>query len=738
MPEHSDQRNEPESTPVPPGHVDETDSLDGLRQLLGVDKLSDRMRERMQRVIDGMDAADGHTVAGPRRHRAAAPDPTDMSWPHLPGCAAPSCAKLAEQILADARRASDDIIATAHRVAAEMTEAAMTQAEQSVRRIHRTGQQPHPPATTGHERQNQNPPVLATSPDADAEATGRRWCTQLIEAGAFFPAGKKAVRRALSGYAAVLTQQLGSGQALLLGRQLGTELIELGANQPQTVAVSLTVLARHLIGARPELTEQVSDVLAAVAAGFAAGLRDDVLRQQESLQLAARVAAEQSSLSLRAGDAPPRRLAMYDPLTGLAGRTLLMQRLQQTTNRAGARSRQVGLCLIDLTRFSSINYRYGFDVGDQVLINVARTLQAATRHDGPIAQDYLLTRVGSDDFAILIEDSAGYPHMVELAEKIHEALATPIDVPSTAIKVQARIGIVVVSAAHADGNTMLINAEAAVRQARRTRTRWAVHAGTAPSTVPAPADLETVPLAFQPILATREDTLHGVETIARWRHPRLGDLDLRSVGQLTGNQTLVTRLAQDLLRDACTHAAQWPDPTSGAYLSIDLPVHQIGRDNLGDLILDALTETGMRPHRLQLQLSRGDIAPSELLSTTWLTRLAALGIRLALDDFGTIGTDLAYLRRLPLHELRAPAHAFTTSTTSPSTADRDLMKAVAVVAHSMKLQLTVHSVDTAAYAEAITGTGCDAVQGRHYTEPLPANSCADFLRTAPRYLTGTR
>lgn len=740
----------PSPRPGPaPGSGDEPmeEIVDDVRQILGVEGLSDAMRERMQHAIDAMSldaAATG--VATPDDSRAATRDDAgDLS--RLPECTGLPCGDVqdvAARVIADAQRTGDEIVAAAHRVAAGVTEAAMVEASRSLQRAHRAGRLPGQTESVSDDPTGDAAGAEATGAEATgsaADATGQHWYARLSEAGVFFPVAQAAVTRTLSSYTTVLGEALGSGDAAAVARRVGAELIALGVNQPQTLEHTLTVVAEHLSGG-PEAPGSVAEVLAALAAGYATELRDDVLRQQESLQLAARIAVEQSDLSLRVSAAYFRRLAWYDALTGLASRTLLLQRLQQTATRDGAPLRRVGLCLIDLVRFSTVNTRYGFDTGDRVLLNVATILRATTAHDGPVRPDYLLARAGSDEFAILVEQSAGVAHMVEIAEKVHEALSLPVEVHGAAVKVKARVGIVVVAANQADGNTMLLNAEAAVRRARASKTGWAVHedpaASAAHCAVPATADLETVPLTFQPVLAVPDHTIRGMCAIAWWRHPRLGDLDLRRVGELTGNRNLVTELAQHLLQQACTRAAQWPDVAGDPYLSLDLPVHQIGTGTLVDLLLDALGDTGLRPHRLQLQLSGADVTPVEAHSNAWLTRLASLGVRLALDDFGTGTTNLARLRDLPIHEIRTPARVLTSNAMDSRHADQGLLSAMATVAHSMNLDLTVHSVDTQAHADALVGTGCDAVQGMQYTEPILPDACPDGLTPPPHQAPDSR
>jgi len=518
--------------------------------------------------------------------------------------------------------------------------------------------------------------------------------------------------------------------------RVGGEVVALGIGRHEALPGTMGVILDHVsdgeIVRRP-----ARQVAAAFAAGFAAALQARTLAQQESLHRATQRAAREFQFALQHSEARYRRLAYYDPVTGLATKARLVQRLRQAGNGADP-ARHVGLCLIDLGGHPAVCEQFGADAGDHVLAEVTRRLQPIARH-----ADYLLARPGGQTFALLVQDSGGIAHLAEVAERISGALGEPASLPGTGLTapLQAQIGVVDVPTEGLDVARVLVDAEIALRQARAGTTGWAVYdprpAQRAESGQPVPAGrpraltsvsgLVTGPPSYQPVVKLGTGRVAGLHTRMSWRHPHLGALDLGRIGQLTGDRDTTTRLAGNLLQQACRQAMHWDGGKKGPFIGLDLPVHQIGYPDIVDLVRAALSDSGLPPKRLHLHLSGLDAVPAGEHSHTVLTALAALGVRIVLDDFGTGFSSVAYLRDLPVHGLRTPA---TLLHAAPSglAADRQLLAGMARVAHALGLTLTVHGVDDEQRAAALPGTGCDAAQGLRYGPPSTPHQVPALLR----------
>jgi diguanylate cyclase (GGDEF)-like protein len=638
-----------------------------------------------------------------------------------PGTVSASGSEPVDRLIEDARRRADGIVAAALETAVRYTDAALDQAARTVLSARRT---PAPAV----------PVELAPMPaGATPGATvGAAWYAAVQAAGVYLPIAARTSIETLDRYAAALTDAARADPADLdAGHRIGVQVVAFGISRPEALPATMGVILDHL-GDGDTLPGPARRVAGAFAAGFAAALQARTLAQQESLHRATQRAAREFQLALQNSEARYRRLAHYDPVTGLANRSRLVQRMQQAAGDADP-GRHVGLCLVEIGGHPDVSEQFGGDAGDHLLTDVAQRLRRLGRHP-----DYLVARHGAYTFALLVQDSGGLPHLAELAERLTAALADPAPLPGTGLTapLQAVVGVVDVPTGGLDVGRVLVDAEIAVRQARRGGTGWAVHdprpaKGEGARAAASVSGLVTGPPSYQPVVALDTGRIAGLHTRMAWRHPHLGTLDLNRIGQLTGDRDMTTRLAGSLLRQACRQAMSWDAAKSGPFVGVDLPVHQIGYPAIVELVGEALSDSGLRPKRLHLHLSGLDVVPAGEHSHTVLTALAALGVRLVLDDFGTGFSSVAYLRELPVHGLRTPA---TLLQTQPGgvPADRELLAGMARVAHALGLALTVHGIDDEYHAAVLAGTGCDAAQGLWYGPPSSPHQIPPLLRRRAR------
>lgn len=719
----------PERPELGPGEADEPVEhvVEDIKRIFGMRDFSDRMKQRMQRDLARLrnpvdDEPDTCAGGSSGDHGAACDLARCVGREVQDSRAARDVARVAAaKIIADARRDAQEIVAAARTVADEYTNAAILRASKALEGARRavayaegraTGQGP---AAGLSGATSAGSPGVPGNPDTPVE---ERWQAALSAVGVFFAASNSAIRQALGSYARSLQEVAHTSEGTETARRVGAELVALGVNQPAALGMTQRVLAGYLAGGNAAVSWSVWRTLSALADGFAIALRDDILRKQEALHRATVIAGMQDRLSLRVSEAQFRGAAWYDPLTGLANRVLLIERLQQSATRPGDPDRRIGLCLIDLAGFKSINDQHGTDTGDCVLSAVARRLRSLSHRDD------LLARAGSDEFTIVVEDSAGVAHMVELAEQIIAAMGEPIDVARASVRVSARVGIVVVPAGSADGNAMLFDAATAIGCAKAEDRSWAVHDPgdgdrTASTSGQARSrDLHPVPVKFQPLINLSDHNVAGFQAFAYWKHPHLREVDLRRIGNLTGNSAAVKDLAGKLLRDVCGYALRYTSDSDGPYVSIELPMHQMGFPDSVDLVSSTLDLTGLPPQRLQIQLRAFDVVCGGAYSHTIIEGLDARGVRIAIDDLGGGFPNPAYLRTLPIDVLRTPIREIT-GTGAPCSPDdnRRLLDAVAQTAHSIDLALTVYGADDPAHAAVLSGSKCDSVQGDHYAAP---------------------
>jgi diguanylate cyclase (GGDEF)-like protein/PAS domain S-box-containing protein len=427
--------------------------------------------------------------------------------------------------------------------------------------------------------------------------------------------------------------------------------------------------------------------------------------------------------------------ATHDPLTDLPNRALFLTRLGEAvadpTPGAG-----VGLCLLDLDSFKVINDSLGHVVGDHLLTAVADRLSGAVTTAGTAGA--LVARLGGDEFVVLTR-YADPIQLGALARRLHDAVAAPIAIDGYQLAVTASIGAVDAPAGNATTPADLIRAaDITLQQAKaegngrivfhdpdRNATQLTLY--TLAATLPGALDRGEFTLLYQPLVRLADGRLRGVEALLRWQHPRFGTLGPDHFIGLAEQTGAILPLGRWILTEACRTAAAHRDALPDLLLSVNIAVRQLQHPGLIDDVTRALTDSGLPPHRLQLEVTEHAVMTSDLDGPpAVLRKLADLGIRIAIDDFGTGYSNLAYLRRLPVHDLKL-AGAFLDGLRDPDhadPADLHLVTTVIQLAHGLGLTVTAEAVETAAQARCLRDLGADTAQGWHYGRPTALDQIA--------------
>ncbi|MGN9917621.1 putative bifunctional diguanylate cyclase/phosphodiesterase [Micromonospora palomenae] len=518
-----------------------------------------------------------------------------------------------------------------------------------------------------------------------------------------------------------------------VGHQVGAELVAAHIASAEGLGRTVEVIQLRLIRDLGLVADDVEDrmarLLATVATGYARALRDRTLDEQESIRRAATVARAQAERALRDSETRFRHQATHDPLTGLPNRVLFTERLTAAIGAPSRGADRVGVCFLDLDRFKVVNDSLGHQVGDALLVSVARRLRAALG-------EHLLARLGGDEFVILVERTARVDDAVAVAEAALAALAEPALVDGHELTVTASIGIVERPVAGTTPGELMRAADSTLHWAKAAGgARWSVfdpdrhRADLAryalAAAIPAAIDRGEFFLDYQPLTSLRDGTLLGVEALVRWRHPELGVLRPGSFIGLAEETGLIVRLGGWVLAAACREAESWG--ARGPFVSVNLAVRQVHRPGLVQEVRSLLAATGLPPERLQLEITESTMMSTAEEPVRALRVLADLGVRIAIDDFGTGYCNLAYLRDLPVTELKV-AGEFVTGLRSPavdpaSRTDERILASLVSLAHALDLTVTAEGVETAGQAERLRAIGCDAGQGWYFGRPGPAEGC---------------
>ncbi|AVT37450.1 GGDEF domain-containing protein [Plantactinospora sp. BB1] len=431
-----------------------------------------------------------------------------------------------------------------------------------------------------------------------------------------------------------------------------------------------------------------------------------------------------------------RYQASHDPLTGLPNRTLFFERLGEVFATGGPDDR-VGICFLDLDGFKAVNDSLGHDLGDNLLVTVARRLA-----DCVAGQGHLVARMGGDEFVILIDHNAGCRAVKAVADLALAAVAEPVQIGEHRLSVSASIGVVsgplattsvgelmkaadvTLYWAKAEGRSRWVSYDPARRA--REQTRSALVAGMSAGLARGEFTVD-----YQPIVTLADETICAVEALVRWRHPELGLLGPDEFIGLAEETGLIVDLGRWVLTRACEAASRWHREFTDARLvvSVNLAARQARDPEIVGTVSEVLRQTELPADLLQLELTESAVMATAGEPLPALRRLAALGVRLAIDDFGTGYSNLAYLRRLPIHNLKlaGPFVEGIRSSDRQGLVDGRIVDALVRLAHALGLTVTAEAVETLGQADQLRALGCDAAQGRYFAAPAPEDEITRWL-----------
>ncbi len=413
--------------------------------------------------------------------------------------------------------------------------------------------------------------------------------------------------------------------------------------------------------------------------------------------------------------------ALHDALTGLPNRALLSERLEVAIARSG--TEPIAVLFLDLDDFKGVNDRGGHVEGDHLLDEVGRRLQRSVR-----AGD-LVARIGGDEFAALLHGVDGDAASAVI-ERMNREIAEPIDVGGRPACVTASIGVALCNDPSEDAESVLSKADMAMYVAKRRGK--ANHQHFTPAVhdelierLELQADLHDAlakgqfVLEYQPILDIGGQYARGIETLVRWQHPTRGLVPPTTFIPLAEESDVIVPLGSWILRQAATQMAEWVR-TSGehdAYISVNVSPRQL-RHDLAEVVHDVLTETGLDPRHLVLELTESALV-DDAADVGVLERLRASGVRIAVDDFGTGYSSLSYLRELPIDVVKID-RSFVQDVTQGGTGEA-LIDAIVHLCGALDLQVIAEGVETQTELDVLRDLGVPSVQGFLFARPRPAD-----------------
>ena len=421
-----------------------------------------------------------------------------------------------------------------------------------------------------------------------------------------------------------------------------------------------------------------------------------------------------------------RKLALRDPLTGLANRVMFDGALNQAVQHADANSTRLALLFIDLDGFGPINQALGHHNGDRLLREAAARLRAVT---GP--QDRL-ARLGADKFLILRTDDPGTDVAAHLAGEVLECLHQPFTLPDRDTTLSASIGIAMYPE-HGAMSTLLSHAEAAMRGAKGTggATYCFFEARMASSTRDQMALLRDLRVAlangqlelfYQPKIHAASGEISGVEALMRWHHPQRGMVSPAVFIPIAERYGLIHTLGNWVIDEACRQARVWRDGGLRMRVAINLSVHQLRASDLAERIGAALARHQIQPNLLTCEITESVAMENSPVTARFFAALARVGVHISIDDFGTGYSSLSILRKLPAEELKID-RSFVLDLETSSDA-RAVAEAVVKLAKVLGLKVVAEGVETEGQNQILRALGCDELQGYLFAKPMSAKALA--------------
>ncbi|HVA02862.1 MAG TPA: EAL domain-containing protein [Acidimicrobiales bacterium] len=421
--------------------------------------------------------------------------------------------------------------------------------------------------------------------------------------------------------------------------------------------------------------------------------------------------------------------AMHDSLTGLPNRRMMHQHLTTALQQASVDDTHVALLFLDLDRFKLVNDTLGHTHGDELLIAVARRLNAHVRPSD------LVTRIGGDEFMIVLGQVVSVSQALDLANRLRFSLRAPFVVNEMEFYVSASIGLAFASGDDPDTNAEVLvrDADTAMYQAKDAgRDAVAVFDESMRTKVSERVELEhdlrravelrQLHLVYQPIVRIPHGPIEGVEALVRWAHPTLGVIPPVKFIPLAEESGLIMGIGEWVLEEALRQLAAWRHQTTGfedLYVSVNLSGAQLHDSGLVERVGEALARHGIEGTALCLELTESVVMDKPLAAAAVLSALRRLDVRLAIDDFGTEYSSLAYLKRFPVTSLKIDK-SFVDTLEDDDSSDATLIAAVVAMAHALGITTIAEGVETTSQAHRLMDLGCDALQGYLYSRPVRA------------------
>jgi diguanylate cyclase (GGDEF)-like protein len=428
--------------------------------------------------------------------------------------------------------------------------------------------------------------------------------------------------------------------------------------------------------------------------------------------------------------------ALHDPLTGLPNRVFFLERLSQAVDAATRRSIRSAVLFVDIDRFKAINDVAGHAAGDQLIVGVGNRLRDMLRPGDTVA------RLGGDEFVILCENLLdAQSEAIGIAERICSVMVKPFSTPHSELFTSASIGIAFVKPGD-DPHVLVARADSAMYMAKQHgRARYELYHPAFDERTTRRAELinglhtvierQELCLHYQPVKALSSGQVVAMEALCRWQHPTLGTVAPTEFIPLAEETGLIVDIGRWVLAEAAAQCRQWRAEGFGAIdVSVNVSGRQLAEPDFAKDVERVLKATGLPPSALTMEVTESVLVTEGSTAHAVMNDLQALGIRIAIDDFGIGYSSLSYLAKLPVHSLKVD-RSFIAGLGSPGQ-DASIVTAMVELAHKLGLAVVAEGVETEAELAELRRAHCDEAQGFLLGCPAPFGNLRQAGALGPR------
>ena len=438
-----------------------------------------------------------------------------------------------------------------------------------------------------------------------------------------------------------------------------------------------------------------------------------------------------------------RRLAYCDSLTGIPNRQAFLETLERELHRSKVGNKKFAVLFMDLDAFKRINDTLGHNVGDHLLKIVSERLRETIRPSDLVSrgdQSHNLARLGGDEFTILIPDLERVENALNVAHRVKDAMRRPFTIEGHEIFVTASIGISLFPEDGDDCDSLLKFADTAMYHAKNCgKNNAKLYSSSLTMQIMSHVKLEVglrkalkndeLYLLYQPQIDVRSGQIVGVEALVRWRHPERGIISPTEFIPLAEETGLIVPIGEWVLRTACIQARAWQKSTQRALrMAVNLSAKQFKDENLTQIVVSALNDTGLDPRLLELELTEGTLMDDARATMATLEQLRTIGVLLSIDDFGTGYSSMNYLKRFDVRTLKIDK-SFICGLPQDSE-NAAITRAIIAMAHGLKMIVVAEGVETDEQLVMLEEYGCDLVQGFFLGHPSTDVMIAEMLHAS--------